>query len=69
VPPLYHQLYRWSGGPIETDHCWHEFVGFREIAEGEEGYAPIPAGELVGRFAAVNDWDEALSPHFALDVA
>lgn len=69
VPPLYEELYRWSGGATETDHCWHEFVGFREIAEHPEEYVTSTTGEFVRRFAAVKDWDETLSPHFALDVA
>ena len=69
VPPLYGELYRWSGGIIKSDHCWHEFIGFREIAEQPEHYPAGTATEFVGRFAAVKDWNEALSPHFAIGAA
>jgi hypothetical protein len=67
VPPLYDDLYRWSGGVIESDHCWHEFMGFREIAECPECYPNWTTAEFVSRFAAVTDWNESLSPHFAIN--
>lgn len=63
VPPLYRELYKWSGGPTSDDHCWHEFVGFRTLSEAE-GADPIPALEFVARFAAVEDWKQELSRHF-----
>ncbi|HET7577464.1 MAG TPA: hypothetical protein VFK19_13015 [Sphingomicrobium sp.] len=66
VPPLYHELYRWSDGPTKEDHCWHEFVGFREIADHAEGRAASTTAEFVDRFAAVKDWNETLSPHVAI---
>jgi hypothetical protein len=68
VPPLYQELYRWSGGITNSDHCWHEFIGFREIAAPETDSAIFKVEEFVSRFASVKDWDEALSPHFALDI-
>ena len=67
VPPLYDQLYRWSDGPTGTDHCWHEFAGFRVAGPLEKRIEC--AGRLtdfVARFASVDRWDEGLSPHFAL---
>ena len=69
VPPLYHELYRWSGGVTNEDHCWHEFVGFREVANRVEDDAINTIAEFVGRFAAAKDWDETLSPHFTIDAS
>ena len=67
VPPLYDQLYGWSDGPTASDHCWHEFVGFREFSTASRtDVAVVPAGEFVARFAQVTNWDEGLSPHFWL---
>ena len=67
LSPLYAQLYQWSNGPTESDHCWHEFVGFRESGESTDEFSStIPAREFVGRFAAVRDWNEELSRHFWL---
>lgn len=64
VPPLYRELYRWSGGPTSDDHCWHELVGFRALPELEEGMQTVDAREFVSRFAAIEDWNEGLSRHF-----
>jgi hypothetical protein len=69
VPTLYEELYRWSGGVTGSDHCWHEFVRFRETSDGGEGRAAATIAEFVARFAEVKDWDETLSPHFAIDVS
>lgn len=69
VPALYRQLYKWSGGPTKDDHCWHEFVGFRELAEPDANGATVGACDFVARFANVRDWNEGLSPHFWLDGA
>jgi hypothetical protein len=68
VPPLYQELYRWSGGATDSDHCWHEFVGFRDITALEGDSGTIKAKEFVSRFALVRRWDEALSPHGRLTV-
>jgi hypothetical protein len=65
VPPLYDQLYRWSDGPTESDHCWHEYVGFRQLTTPSEPTLAITSvREFIGRFAAVASWDGRLSPHF-----
>lgn len=69
VPPLYRELYKWSGGPTRDDHCWHEFVGFRALSKGEQAMEQVGAREFVARFAAVKNWNEGLSPHFWLDGA
>ncbi|MFL6751994.1 MAG: hypothetical protein ACJ8FL_02035 [Sphingomicrobium sp.] len=66
APPLYQNLYRWSGGPTNLDHCWHELVGFREIATLESDAEITKTRTFVSRFTSVKDWDETLSPHFAL---
>ena len=68
VPPLYHELYRWSRGVTSLDHCWHEFIGVREIAAPEAELVTFKADELVGRFASVKEWDEELSAHFSVDI-
>lgn len=57
VPPLYKDLYRWSHGPTQSDHCWHEFVGFRETnARPERCACGSTAAHLVRQFASVSDW-------------
>jgi len=61
IPPLQRQLYRWSNGPTASDHCWHEFVGFREAKDLERFVGAIPAREFVARFQLVREWDEQLS--------
>jgi hypothetical protein len=66
VPPLYQKLYRWSAGATNSDHCWHEFVAFREIAAHESASEVVKSRNFVSRFTSVKDWDETLSPHFAL---
>ena len=69
VPPLYDQLYQWSDGPIETDHCWHEFVGFEEAGGADEsGERAVPVAAFVARFTSIVQWDEALSAHFDLRI-
>lgn len=67
VPPLYEQLYQWSNGPTESDHCWHEFVGIRDVDSPTAGVKSVgDAAKFVTRFAGVTGWEESLSPHFAI---
>ena len=67
MPPLYDQLYQWSNGPIATDHCWHEFIGFKETDKANSSTEYAGTGtEFAARFASVVQWDGALSPHFAI---
>ena len=67
VAPLYDQLYQWSGGPIKSDHCWHEFVGFKKGGKADQlGECAGTVAEFVSRFLSVAYWEEALSPHFAI---
>lgn len=69
IPPLYSKLYQWSGGPSAADHCWHEFVALTIVDEAALD-PDIPrvgtAAAFVKCLAAVEDWNGALSPHFAL---
>jgi hypothetical protein len=67
LPPLYRQLYQYSDGPTKDDHCWHEFIEFRELPEPPNEPVAMTAAELVKRFAHVVDWNEGLSRHFWLD--
>jgi hypothetical protein len=66
VPPLYEQLYRWSDGPTQSDHCWHEFVGFRVLSTPEANVPIDDAAAFVARFRSVTEWDGRRSPHFRL---
>jgi hypothetical protein len=67
VKPLYGELYKWSGGPTVSDHCWHEFSGFREVASEPEHFErAVGVTDFVARFRAVAEWDGAFSPHFNL---
>lgn len=65
VPPLYHALYKWSGGPTSADHCWHEFAGIKIADEAEpDAYRWGEAVAFVNRLRAIQEWKEELSPHF-----
>ena len=65
LPPLYEQLYKWSGGPIGTDHCWRECVGFKMApTAGPLREQAVTVAKFVERFASLVEWDESLSPHF-----
>jgi hypothetical protein len=72
VPPLYEKLYRWSGGPTSSDHCWHEFLGFRTV--NNESEVPSDAQRwgaakaFVERLTSIEVWKCELSPHFALTI-
>lgn len=66
VPSLYAELYEWSGGSTNSDHCWHEFVGFRALNACPEDEPAIPVSDFVAIFNSVEDWDESHSPHFWL---
>lgn len=69
IPPLYDQLYRWSGGPTAQDHCWHEFVGVHP-AENEQTYGDLPclgcANTFFERWSKMGQWRGELSPHWAI---
>lgn len=66
IPPLYEQLYQWSNGPTQSDHCWHEFVAFRAFSGPPTHVtAEIATRDLVASFEAVQRWEETRSPHFS----
>lgn len=70
VPPLYKQLYQWSGGPTDDDHCWHEFVAIGIIGDADvPANAPRwgPAQKFLLELTSVERWREDLSPHFRQD--
>lgn len=67
LPPLYEQLYRWSGGRTSNDHCWHEFVGISTVADEEKPAQALAWGDakdFVARLLSTETWDESLSRHF-----
>lgn len=67
VPPLYQELCRWSDGPTLSDHCWHEFISFREMkSRPSEHIHAVDAPTFVERFRTIAKWDGSLSPHFEL---
>lgn len=67
VPPLYRQLYQWSGGPTGSDHCWHEFVALKVVTDSD-----VPPGacrwgtstDFLRCLRSIADWDGSMSPHF-----
>jgi hypothetical protein len=66
VPPLYRQVFEFSGGRTEDDHAWHTFEGFRsedDLADDAEVWGS--AAKLVQACkAATRNWKPALSPNF-----
>lgn len=64
VPPLYEELWAYSGGLTKSDHPWHEFFGVRP-AETDDFAMKAPWGMANGLFNAVGKvglWKENLSP-------
>ena len=69
VPPLYEQLYQWSGGPTSSDHCWHEFAGFAEMDSSDvppHAFYWGEAADFLDQFCSIEQWDGSLSPHFEM---
>lgn len=67
VPALYKKLYRWSGGPTSSDHCWHEFLDVNVVSDAEvpaDAHQWGSAKAFLEGVSANTYWDEALSPHF-----
>lgn len=69
VPALYAPLYKWSGGPTRSDHCWHEFVEFQIVSETD---IPLDAcrwgtaDAFLQRLRSIEAWEGERSPHFKL---
>jgi hypothetical protein len=67
IPPLYAELWAFSGGPTIADHVWHTFSALRS-ATAQERKAPIfdTVKNLIRKIKAVQRWNESLSPHWDL---
>ena len=68
VPALYGQLYQWSDGPTQDDHCWHEFLAIRVVDERDvspDAYRWGSAEHFLRTLATVRTWKEERSPHFS----
>jgi hypothetical protein len=64
VPPLYEELWAYSGDLAESDHPWHEFFAVRP-AETNDFAMGAPWGSASILFNAVTNvgtWKEQLSP-------
>ena len=64
VPPLYEELWAYSGGLTQSDHPWHEFFAVRP-AEANDLATGTPWGSASILFNAVTKvgvWREKLSP-------
>lgn len=69
IPTLYDQLYRWTGGPNEDDHCWHEVEQIREIDIVDPSMIHKifeDASTFHKRIIEIQDWDLSMSPHYYL---
>jgi hypothetical protein len=66
VAALYEQLYKYSDGPTDDDHVFHEFVILRDATP--EDHSQAPWGSMTGmvkRFCDTNGaWNYTLSPHW-----
>jgi hypothetical protein len=64
VPPLYQELWAYSGGLTESDHPWHKFFAVRP-AEANDFAMGTPWGSANTLFNAITKvatWKEHLSP-------
>ncbi len=65
VPPLYAELYEYSGGPTSNDVCFHEFDHIRPVAaediDANKTWGTLE--DLLCRFRSVKRWDPRLSSH------
>lgn len=66
IPPLYRELFEYSGGRTEDDHAWHVFDGLRcaqDLPGNTEVWGTI--SKLSVTFAAAQrKWRPELSPNF-----
>ncbi|MDI1274925.1 hypothetical protein [Polaromonas sp.] len=67
IPPLYAELWAFSGGPSIDDHVWHTFHTLRP-ATAQDMAAPLfdSFENLLQKVKAVQAWDETLSPHWGI---
>ncbi|HEX2763492.1 MAG TPA: hypothetical protein VHM92_06560 [Allosphingosinicella sp.] len=71
VPPLYDQLGALSGGPTRADQCWHTYLRLSSVPSSEVPSDALPAGDaqdFLRKLLSVTEWQEDLSPHFAIGV-
>jgi hypothetical protein len=66
IPPVYKELWNFSGGPTSDDHALHEFVALRAASEDERKSLPLfgELSNLLKTFQAVIKWNYSLSPNF-----
>lgn len=52
IPTLYEELWKYSDGPTDDDHGYHEYVGFRQVDDEEcaDISVSIDISDLVFRF-------------------
>jgi hypothetical protein len=67
IPPLYAELWAFSGGPSIDDHVWHTFNALRP-ATAQDMEAPVfdTFENFLQKVKAVQVWDETLSPHWGI---
>ncbi|MBK5264708.1 MAG: hypothetical protein JJE34_05660 [Alphaproteobacteria bacterium] len=66
IPPLYRELFEYSGGRTEDDHAWHAFEGLRSeqnLPDDAKVWGTV--SKLAATFAAAQrNWKPELSPNF-----
>lgn len=66
IPPLYSLLWRYSNGPTNADHAYHEFIEIRSATNEEIASLAVwgDMSTLISKFRYVRqDWDCRLSIH------
>ncbi|MEI7431652.1 MAG: hypothetical protein WCL27_14450 [Betaproteobacteria bacterium] len=65
VPPMYADLWKFSGGSVADDHVWHTFHELKPATPDEViGEVWGTVDTLAARVKAVKSWDATLSPHW-----
>lgn len=66
APPLYQELWKYSDGPTENDHVWHEFFALRPAEENDlvEDEPWGTANALFTSISGIARWNERLSLHW-----
>lgn len=66
IPPLYSQLWKYSNGPTNADHAYHEFIEIRSATDEEISSLAVwgDMSTLISKFRYVRQgWDCRLSVH------
>ena len=69
IPPLYDELFKYSGGATSDDHGWHIFVGFRQELKSHTSTSLVVWGSVekfLGAFRTITEWDPSLSENFSV---